>query len=324
MPTRPIFGEVIDPNSAANRQRLIKNLQDELHGTLLVYTANPGHPFGLIMRQDVLPFEDLLRTSDSDVGYLMITSPGGDPNAAEKLLFMCRERFKMAFYTIIPDYAKSAATMVALGGDKILMGYLAELGPVDPQLQLTQTPGPSVPARSFIDGLENIRSKIKDDGDPVQMYYPMLQQIKPELIATCQSAIEDSKAFVEKWLKRYMLKNNPEQAGKVAQWLSEGKKYRSHGKVIDYSEAKKVLKLNVEKLDPSSNMWGIIWELYVRSIHALQQTNGVKLFESANVSVTMHVEAKAMSPPESPRRVRQPQPQTAPPTKESLPQEAQK
>lgn len=306
MTQQAIYRDVISPNDARARQQLIKEIQPSLNGDLIIYTANSSHPFSFIMQQDVLLFEDLLSTSTSKVGYLMLTSPGGDPNAAEKLIIMCRERFTKGFYTIIPNYAKSAGTMIALGSDKILMGYLAELGPIDPQLQMGPMPGPSLPARSFIDGLENIRSNIKDKGDPVQMYIPMLSRIRPELIAICQSAISDSRGFAEKWLKNCMLKDNPKQAELVAKWLSEGNKYKSHGKVIDYSEAKDTLKLNVEKIDKDSPMWRQIWELFARSTHYLQQTGAAKLFENEHVSLNMNVNPVVQEIPPPPPRQQQP------------------
>jgi len=209
---------------------------------------------------------------------------------------MCRERFNENFFVIVPNYAKSAATMVALGSDKILMGYLAELGPIDPQIQVSPVPGPSLPARSFIDGLENIRTKVKEDGDPVQMYLPMLSQIRPEIIAICQSAIEESESFAEKWLKKYMLKNDHKQAAQVAKWLSTGQRYKSHGKVIDYQEATDVLKLNVEKIDKNSQLWEHLWELYVRSTQQLQISGGAKLFENEKVSLTLNIDVAAFPP----------------------------
>lgn len=108
MSNRPIYRDVIAPNDARVRQELIKQIQGKLDGNLLTFTANPGHPFGLVMNQDALLFEDLLRSSsDKSIGYLMLTSPGGDPNAAEKLLLMCRKRFTAGFYVIVPNYAKS-------------------------------------------------------------------------------------------------------------------------------------------------------------------------------------------------------------------------
>ena len=140
----------------------------------------------------------------------------------------------------------------------------------------------------------------------MNMYVPMLSKIRPEVIAICQSAIEDSKSFAAKWLKQYMLKDNHEQADKVAKWLSEGKKYRSHGKVIDCLEAKDVLKLKAEEINKSSQLWDEIWELYARSVQHLQQTGAAKLFENEHISLSMDiqpiVDSKQSHPPVRPQR----------------------
>lgn len=132
----PVFRNIIGPNDYnISRQKLIKSIQKTLKAKLICYVANPGHPLGSIMSHDILLFEDLLRTTgNSEKVYLLINSPGGDPNTAEKMIVMCRERFPSEFNVIVPNFAKSAATMLALGADKICMGYLAELGPIDPQL----------------------------------------------------------------------------------------------------------------------------------------------------------------------------------------------
>lgn len=310
MSSQPIYQNIIASNTfQRHRKPIIQRLQEKLGGKLIVYSASPFHPLAQIMIQDVLAFEDLLRsTGDGEVGYFMINSPGGDANAAEKLLKMCRQRFDR-FNVIVPDYAKSAATMLALGSDKILMGYLAELGPVDPQLRTAPFPGPSIPARSFIDGLEMIRQNVTERKDPVELYFPMLSQIRPEIVARCLSAIEGSRSFVEKWLKQYMLKDNKKQAEKIAKWLSEGKKYKSHGKVIDFQEAHDVLKLNVERIDPKSDLWNNVWELYCRSVAFLQQhqrQGAAKLFESESVSLMLHLQLQIQPRPS-------PQPRVPPP-----------
>jgi ClpP class serine protease len=82
------------------------------------------HPISGIMQFDSSLFEDCMRAVEGPKGDLMINSPGGDANAAEKMLKMCRFRFKEKFNVIIPNYAKSAATLIALGADRVFMGYL--------------------------------------------------------------------------------------------------------------------------------------------------------------------------------------------------------
>jgi hypothetical protein len=300
------FQKIISTNDfQLHRKPLIQNLEKILGAKVITYVASLYHQVPMIMGQDIPIFEDLLRSAGgAEEGYLIINSPGGDGNVAEKIITMCRQRFTKSFKVIVPNFAKSAATMIALGSDKILMGYLAELGPIDPQLG-NPVAGGLIPARSFIDGLEMIRRNIAK-GDPVQMYLPMLAQIRPEIIAQCQSAIDGSREFAEKWLRECMLKNNPQQAKQVADWLSQGVKYKSHGKVIDYNEAHDVLKLDVEKIPANSELWNNVWELYCRSVLFLQQQGAAKLFESEAVSLTMHIQIQVMGTPQPPRRVMQP------------------
>ncbi len=284
--TDPIFTSILNENDHITRKKLIKLIEDELNGKVICYFANPEHPYAAINNDDVIPFEDLLRsTGDSKKGILILNSSGGSGNAAEKLLSMCRERFTESFTVIVPNFAKSAATMMCLGSDKIMMGYLAELGPIDPQISLLRDP--LIPARSFIDGLEMVRKNVKA-GDPPNMYLSMLQKVRPEIISICTSAIADAECFAKNWLSKYMLKENPKQAENVAKWLSDGKTYKSHGKVINHKEAKEILKLNVELIDLHSELWYWVWELYVRSIIHLknQGPDNTKIFESFIVSIT--------------------------------------
>lgn len=140
-PTDPTFQKIIEEGSPASarriRESLIKRIQDITKRKLIIYIASMTHPMASIMPLDVPIFEDMLRTSsEATRADLMINSPGGDANTAEKLLIMCRTRFSDEFNVIVPNFAKSAATMIALGADKIYMGYLSELGPVDPQISV--------------------------------------------------------------------------------------------------------------------------------------------------------------------------------------------
>ena len=64
-------------------------------------------------------------------------------NLLKSLNYLLRSGSKIArlfqrrtneFYTIVPLYAKSAATLLSLGGKEIIMGSEAELGPLDVQM----------------------------------------------------------------------------------------------------------------------------------------------------------------------------------------------
>jgi len=55
---------------------------------------------------------------------LWLESPGGDPHKAYKLVLELRSR-AARLSVVVPDYAKSAATLMVLGMDKIFMGAAA-------------------------------------------------------------------------------------------------------------------------------------------------------------------------------------------------------
>ncbi len=71
--------------------------------------------------------------SEIDSIDLMVISYGGDPTVAYRIVNLLRERFKK-FGVLLPYTAYSAATLISLGADEIVMHPFANLGPVDPQL----------------------------------------------------------------------------------------------------------------------------------------------------------------------------------------------
>jgi Serine dehydrogenase proteinase len=65
---------------------------------------------------------------------LLLHSPGGHADIAYQVVRFFR-RHCQRFNVIIPLMAKSAATLMCLGANSIYMGELAELGPIDVQIQ---------------------------------------------------------------------------------------------------------------------------------------------------------------------------------------------
>jgi hypothetical protein len=64
---------------------------------------------------------------------LLIESPGGDAHFAYQIARFFQRRASH-FTVIVPSYAKSAATLMALGATELIMGRDAELGPLDVQM----------------------------------------------------------------------------------------------------------------------------------------------------------------------------------------------
>src|ERR1041384_5312291 len=64
---------------------------------------------------------------------VLVHSPGGSATCAYQLGTAFARR-RDGFVCIVPRYAKSAATLMALGADRIVLGRLGELGPLDAQI----------------------------------------------------------------------------------------------------------------------------------------------------------------------------------------------
>jgi hypothetical protein len=64
---------------------------------------------------------------------LLVDSPGGFAKCAFQIARFLNKRCG-GFVAVVPRYAKSAATLLVLGADQIILGPHAELGPLDVQL----------------------------------------------------------------------------------------------------------------------------------------------------------------------------------------------
>lgn len=78
--------------------------------------------------------EDVVVNREAEQLYLVIQSRGGDPHSAVAIMNVLDKSFSK-ISTIIPRYAKSSATLMALGTDEIYMNSGSALGPLDLQIE---------------------------------------------------------------------------------------------------------------------------------------------------------------------------------------------
>jgi hypothetical protein len=286
--------------STENITRLIKEIQTVTKRKLIVYVANFNHPLGGIHLTDIMPFEEILRTADpSDEIDLLLNSPGGEINAAEKIVAMLRARYTH-LRVVVPNQAKSAATLIALASDQVVMGYLSELGPIDSQIVMMNpdgSPGQTVPAQSVIDSIQLIKDKLKEAktrGEPTEPYIVMSSRIDPVIWDLAIKAQSLSAQFAEKWLSRFMCKGNPQLAKEIAAKFMDVKRFLSHGRMIGPGDAKDLLP-SVMELARDSELWNKSWELYVRCEWFLNANQTAKLY--ANERTVINLGATVSMPP---------------------------
>lgn len=141
------------------RRRLIREIEQQRESRLITLIHRQeglglfGLPFGRFI--DIDDSEQLLRAIRLTPGEmpidLLLHTPGGLVLASDQIAHALK-RHPGKVTVIVPHYAMSGGTLVALAADEILMDPDAVLGPVDPQLG--SLPRGSWPAASILKALE--------------------------------------------------------------------------------------------------------------------------------------------------------------------------
>jgi ATP-dependent protease ClpP protease subunit len=256
----PLFHSI--QQARYSRQELLRTIERYTSTRVIAYVAAPGSS---ISSFDIPPFADLLHDiQKGDSLDLVLQTPGGDVDQAERIVMMCRKKIGegVPFRVIVPDSAKSAGTLIALASDEIIMGFCSELGPIDPVITVTTANGENMtrPAQSFLDGLAEIVQSV-GEASLSPAYFPLLDKLDPALIDFCKKAIQRSERFASEFLKKYMLANDHVKADEVARILNDSHAHLSHGAVIDAEKATS-FGLNVQYLAPENDLWQAYWRLY--------------------------------------------------------------
>ncbi|MBD3207721.1 hypothetical protein GF319_15435 [Candidatus Bathyarchaeota archaeon] len=123
------------------RENALKTLgrKRESNVITLIHRQETLSLFGLPLQRyiDIEDSEELLRAirlaPDEEAIDLIIHTPGGIALAATQIAYALKEH-KGKTTVMVPHYAMSGGTLIALAADEILMDKHAVLGPVDPQI----------------------------------------------------------------------------------------------------------------------------------------------------------------------------------------------
>jgi ATP-dependent protease ClpP protease subunit len=266
------------------RQELIRKIQAHTGRKLISYVAGSA---ALINRDDTLGVVDLLHNlNKGDDLDLLLNTSGGDMDAAEKLISLVRARVTTGqLRVIVPDYAKSSGTLIATGADAIVMSDSSELGPIDPQITLTDGHGNHIPhsVQSYLDAYKSHSEILRaNPNDPVAKI--MLEKLDPAMIKLFQAAIARARGFAEGQLRQGMFRMSGGNFTAVAASLIDTGRWLSHGQVIGPEDAADI-GLKVEYLEPRNETWCLYWQLYTLQRFAISDRS--KIFESDYASFVL-------------------------------------
>lgn len=289
----PTYSSILDEHDVGRkqkevRQRLLKELSKKAfngdkapNGTVAHLSHGPLESTDIPILGDVL-----LGIGDVETLNVILHSPGGDGTVVEKFVNLCRAQCN-TFRVIIPNEAKSAAILISLGADEIVMGPPSELGPIDAQIEIIANGlRQYISAQSFIDARDNLLKihaeqvkKKEDIGATMQM----IATLDLSFITECEHLMDFGRDVARKFLKQYMFKDSTGKAvkvKKVVDYLSSVKKHKVHGRMINGNIARRELGLEVKMLGKKDPFWKKIWEYYTRAEMHLARNGARKLFET--------------------------------------------
>lgn len=237
------------------RQLLISDIEEVTGRALLVYFAQLDQS---ISASDPDDLSEIISGMDDKEVDILLQTPGGDVDATEKIVSVLRKSFS-SYRIIVPSWAKSAGTVIALSSAEIVMGVNSELGPIDPQFQTNN-------------GMMPAELLAKDPHFPqhLQAYFG--------------NAVTRMQNMAREFLRTGMLKGTAVDIDGVIRKVSQTEGYLSHGAVIDFEEARK-LGLAVTYLDQKDDLWRRIWLLYSMYDYDTKQLSLGKVFESVRYSL---------------------------------------
>lgn len=240
------------------RQLLIADIEEITGRPLLVYFSQLDQE---ISHTDPDDISEILSGINGKSIDLFIQTPGGNVDATEKIISILRQS-SSDYRVIVPSWAKSAGTVIAISSNKIILGINSELGPIDPQIKTTNI------------GIVPCELLAKDPAQP-QHVRDLFQQ-----------AVDRTRTMATDLLKKGMMKGKTDaDVQDVITKISSSAGYKSHGAVIDFTEANQ-LGLAVEYLDSGDELWKRLWLLYCLYDYDSKAKNFGKIFEGVKYSIS--------------------------------------
>jgi hypothetical protein len=268
------------------RQALIKAINEQTARHLICYVSGLRT---MIDRDDTIGLVDLLHNAPSGGNIdLLLHTGGGDIDAAEKLVMMIRQKVgTAAFRVIVPDFAKSAGTLIALGADSIVMSGTSELGPIDPQVIRSDGDGNHMAHSvfSYLEAFEHHAEVLKKEPGNVASQI-MMNKLDPATLKQFEAIRTRARRVAEDLLKRGMFRDGRGNWTQAAAELMNVKSRPSHAQMISWEDAlNPKLGLIVEHVEADHPVWQNYWLLYC--MQRLAITESQKIFESDFASLVI-------------------------------------
>jgi len=240
-----------------DKKNLIKAIEDARGSKVITYlTSDRPGPVNARVAADIIPYFSKQLRALTEGGKvpkidLFLFSMGGDTLVPWRLVSMMREHCEH-FSVLIPYKAHSAATMIALGADEIVMSDLSELSPIDPSTANVFNPqDPGNPQGRIPISVEDViayfdlaktKFGIKSDEDLTKIFNKFVEatpQVHPLALGNVNRTHNLIRLIAKRLLKSHKTPSRDEEVDKIVEYFTE--KLYSHQYYVGRKEAKEEL-----------------------------------------------------------------------------------
>ncbi|MFA6521583.1 MAG: hypothetical protein WCT53_04325 [Candidatus Gracilibacteria bacterium] len=200
---------------------------------------------------------------------LFLYTRGGDLDSVWPLINLIKN-FCAEFNVLIPYRAHSAGTLIALGANKIVMGKMAQLSPIDPSTQnlfnpsLDQNnlaaPKKPISVEDVIAYMSLVKDQFTLRGEGVlsEAFHTLAKEIHPLALGNVHRVYKQIRKLADSILQlRGIASQSKEERNKIIDTLTV--EFYSHSHAINYAEATKLLGAQTESAD--EEMDNLLWNL---------------------------------------------------------------
>lgn len=222
---------------------------------------------------------------------VLLETTGGYIEVVARIADTLRHHYPDHLSVVVPDFAMSAGTVLAMAGDAIYMDYYSILGPIDPQVERERGDGSKrwVPALGYLAKYdEMIQKSARNELTTAEVAF-LLEQFDPAELYEFEQARDLTNSLLIEWLVKYKFKDwkqtdtkkapvTPEmkeaRALEIATKLGNAEEWHSHARGISMAVLRDPKRINL-KIDDFGEDAGL--NKAVRDYHrALREYSSVR------------------------------------------------
>jgi hypothetical protein len=281
------------------RTELIKKIQEKRKSKIICLVTsdriNLSAPIHQLMNDTIYEQLRLIKknTHNFENLDLFIYSRGGDSDAPWSIVSTIRETFpEKMFNVLIPFRAHSAATMISLGADEIVMTEKAELGPVDITISNSPLNPPHPINKAPIDiSVEDVMGYIglldklncNKPEEKIKSFELLSAHINPLAIGKVNRLLEQTKLVASRMLENRKNSLQKKENDEIVKKL--GSEIYSHRHSISRTEARQIglsYVKNAEEYSISEELWDL-YKLYAETLELSEPFNPEKHLSDNNI-----------------------------------------